>query len=191
MTIVVANPNMHGASPLWQDCVCRRAPGADHYENDEKSEVIRELHLKIQELKDRIGELEAASLVPSGQAEELIALTEDLEEGQRQLKADQELIAEQMRDLELEVSRERAELARRRNELQRMQQEFRRELEAASREAELRDRLEPFLHQNQSLAEVWCEAGTAPSPSAAGGRPNTDTPLPKNRGLFRRWFGAS
>src|SRR5207244_8585138 len=82
------------------------------YENllDEKSEVIRELHQRIQELQDR----------PAGETpreEELLALSEELDCERRQLKDDEEALMKQMRDMEVQMSRERAEFARQRNEL--------------------------------------------------------------------------
>src|SRR5262249_41229375 len=74
---------------------------------DEKSDVIRELHRKLQEIQ-------AGPERPSGVApreEELLALHDELERERRQLKDDEEALMAQMRDMELTMSRERAELA--------------------------------------------------------------------------------
>jgi paraquat-inducible protein B len=192
MTIVVANPDMQGANPIEQEAACQLLVTAGDYEKllEEKTEVIRELHLQIQELKTRIEELEGGPPISHGEAAELIALTEELEEGQRQLKADQEMLTGQMREMEIQMSRERAEFARQRSELQRLQQQIHHELEVASREAELRDRLKPFLRHHQSLTHRAADAGTTAVPSVTNGRANTNTPLPKERGLLRWVFGA-
>ena len=80
---------------------------------EEKSEVIRELHRKLQEHHDR-----PAGATP--REEELLALSEELERERQQLKEDEESLMQQMRDMEVQMSRERAEMARQRSELQRL-----------------------------------------------------------------------
>jgi hypothetical protein len=111
---------------------------------DEKSDIIRELHVKLQEQPAR-----PPAATP--REEELLALSEELEQERNQLKEDEEALTLQMREMELQMSRERAELARQRNELQRLHSEIKHELETASREAELRDRLQPLQRRQQEL----------------------------------------
>jgi hypothetical protein len=97
-----------------------------------------------------------------------------------------------MREMEVQMSRERAELARQRNELQRLHSEIRHELELASRHAALRDRLEPLQRRHQEMlhrkgSEPSREAGAAGPDSAASG---TQPASPKGQtGLLQRLFG--
>jgi chromosome segregation ATPase len=155
---------------------------------DEKSDVIRELHRKLQETQ-------ATPERPSGVApreEELLALHDELERERRQLKDDEESLMGQMRDMELQMSRERAELARQRNELQRLHTEIRHELELAARDATLRDRLAPLQRRAQ---EAINRRGGAPTNnqtqqmSNPGGTPAEEPRKTKESGVFRRLFG--
>lgn len=57
---------------------------------EEKSDVIRELHTKIQQLQSR-------PPVAAPQEEELLALGEELEEARRQLQEDEKALMQQMR----------------------------------------------------------------------------------------------
>jgi chromosome segregation ATPase len=146
---------------------------------EEKSDVIRQLHLKIQELQanpaaaapegadpsiqqeskselidqlqQQVEELQAKPAPATPREEELLALHEELEEERRQLKEDEESLMQQMRQMEVQMSRERAEMARQRSELQRLHNDIRHELELASREAELRDRLQPLQRRHQEM----------------------------------------
>jgi myosin heavy subunit len=152
---------------------------------EEKSEVIRELHTRIQQLQAR-----PPAAVP--QEEELLALGEELEEARRQLQEDEKALMQQMRDMEIQMSRERAELARQRNELQRLHNEIRHELEVATREATLRDRLQPFQRRHQELlhrrgAEPLREGTPPPSPAEIHEAPPAE--IQKTSGFFRRLLG--
>jgi chromosome segregation ATPase len=116
---------------------------------EEKSQIIRDLHVKIQEL-------EARPPVPvTPKEEELIALSEELErercqlqqdrrtleEERKQLAEDEEIMTQQMREMEVQMARERADFARQRSELNRIQDEIRRELENIERNGLLNQRL--------------------------------------------------
>jgi len=137
---------------------------------EEKSEVIRELHLKVQELQSAVpaaapaqaesaatadppatappaterppAERPAAELAATDvSAKEVLDLQRQLEEERRQLKDDEETLMSQMRDMEMALARDRAELARHRAELQRLHNDLNRELENANRDSGLRERL--------------------------------------------------
>ncbi len=154
---------------------------------EEKSEVIRELHAKIQQLQSR-----PTAAVP--QEEELLALGEELEDARRQLQEDEKALMQQMRDMEIQMSRERAELARQRNELQRLHNEIRHELEVASREATLRDRLQPFQRRHQELlhrkgAEPPREGAPAPAPPPEVLQEAPSQSATKSSGFLRRFLG--
>jgi hypothetical protein len=57
----------------------------------------------------------------------------------------------QVREMEIQMSRERADLARQRNELQRFHNELKQQLEIASRDAALRERLAPLYRLQEDL----------------------------------------
>jgi hypothetical protein len=150
---------------------------------EEKSEVIRELHQKLQESQNR----------PAAEApheEELLALSEELERDRKQLKEDEEALMAQMRQMEVQMARERAELGRQRNELQQLHNEIRHELTRASREAELRTRMQPFQRRHQDMT---------PRRSGEAAPANSEEQIPmdscnqphksKDSGIFRRLFG--
>jgi hypothetical protein len=150
---------------------------------EEKSEVIRNLHTKIQALESR-----PPTEVPEEQ--ELLALSEELERERKQLREDEETLMQQMREMEIQMARERAELARQRNDLQRLHNEIQHELEVASRQAELRDRLQPFQRKHQELvrrkgAEPDRAAPAPEAESASGAEPVRG----RDSGFLRRLFG--
>lgn len=168
---------------------------------EEKSEVIRTLHQKLQELESRPA---AAPLIP--REEELLALSDELErercqlqqerrqleEELMQLKEDEEALMKQMREMEVQMSRERAELARQRNELQRLNADIRHELELAQRDAMLRERLMPLQRRHQ---EMMTRKGSSPNTTFAQEAQTPATPQPPNSqegrsdpGLLRRIF---
>jgi chromosome segregation ATPase len=150
---------------------------------DEKSDIIRELHVKLQEQPAR-----APAATP--REEELIALGEELERERKQLREDEEALTAQMREMELQMSKERAELARQRNEVQRLHNEIKHELELASREASLRDRLQPLQRRQQDLMHrKGAEPSRAPAAEAPATAPAEPTPASEpKKGLFR-WLG--
>lgn len=145
---------------------------------EEKSEVIRGLHLKLQEAK----EPPAARAADPSAIEEVARMKRELEEDRRQLQEDEEALMQQMREMELAMSRERAEMARQRNEMQRLQAELNHEVEHSSRDSGLRERLQALQRHPH---EPPAQAARPPSVSQP-------TPPPKGgSGLFRRMFGGS
>jgi hypothetical protein len=145
---------------------------------EEKSEVIRSLHLKLQEAQEGGRRLPNE---PVPREEEIFRLKEELDAHRQQLQDDEESLMAQMRQMELSLSRDRAELARQRQELQRLQADVNREIELASRDPGLRERL-MSLRRPQDPARK--ETPSAP-PSAPGAAKGTA----RNSGIFRRLFG--
>src|SRR5215831_15958535 len=124
---------------------------------EEKSELIRTLHRKVQALEQALATREEVKdekrpAGPPPREEELMMLSEELERERRQLKEDEEALMEQMREMEVQMARERAEMARQRTELQRLQNDLRHELELAARDATLRERLAPLQRRHQDIA---------------------------------------
>jgi hypothetical protein len=168
----------------------------DHAEQDqefarlleEKTDVIRELHLKIQELQASSASQNHQPPADIHQEADLVALNEELERERIQLREDEEALMHQMRALEVQMSRERAELARQRADIERLHIQVQHEIEAANKEAAMRERLLPLMRQNQTILRH----GSA-SPQRAAKEPEsqpTHTPGATNSGLFRRLFGA-
>jgi hypothetical protein len=163
---------------------------------EEKSEIIRSLHLKVQELGER------AALPPVPQEDELRAMSEDLErersqlqqerrdleELRRQLMQDEQTMTQQMREMEVQMARERADMARQRNELQRLQDDINREIERLVRDNGLNERLGQLRQRAQ---DIGARKGGPPAPAAPpAAEPKKDEPAPpKDNSLFRRLFG--
>jgi hypothetical protein len=168
---------------------------AKEYESllEEKSELIRNLHRKVQALEQQLAARKAEptpepKTAPLPREEELMTLSEELERERRQLKEDEEALMEQMREMEVQMARERAEMARQRNELQRLQNDLHHELELAARDATLRERLAPLQRRHQ---DVVVRKGAAPGSTQqqAQQQPAAQLPEKKKSGLFRRLFG--
>ena len=163
---------------------------------EEKSEVIRNLHQKNQELREAAASAPGAGRggpVDPAQHQDLAALKRELAEARAQLEEDEGALEQQMRQMEMAMSRERAELARQRTELQRLHNDLRHEMEQAARDAELKERLQPLQRRQAevttrrvpSLVEI-----NVPTPEA----PKADHPpggakKQANSGIFRRIFG--
>ena len=151
---------------------------------EEKSEVIRSLHLRIQELQD----------APAGPAEadmgESHLLQTEMAEQRRQLAEDEESLMQQMRQMEMAMSKDRAELARQRNEIQRLHNELNHEIEIASRDPGLRERLVALqrlqgeIGRKQSAGPPAATKQSTPAAAAAPAAPKKE-----NSGLLRRIFG--
>jgi len=164
---------------------------------EEKSELIRNLHRKVQALEQELNvnqevpeEKKASGPLP--REEELMMLSEELERERRQLKEDEEALMEQMREMEVQMARERAEMARQRTELQRLQTDLRHELELAARDATLRERLAPLQRRHQDIITRRGAAPGAVSSQPAPQQQPAPAPEPEKRkrsGLFRRLFG--
>ncbi|HYT95608.1 MAG TPA: hypothetical protein VEL76_43210 [Gemmataceae bacterium] len=154
---------------------------------EEKSEVIRSLHQKIQELRESAvpapAQPEERSSSPMDPAahEDLLMMKRRLEEDRAQLEEDEEALEQQMRQMEMVMSKERAEMARQRAELQRLHNDLRHEMELAARDAALRERLQPLQRRQQ---EVSGRKGNASE--SAGSEP----PRKNTSGIFRRFFGT-
>ncbi len=124
---------------------------------DEKNEMIRQLHMRVQELE------QIASKPPTPKEEELIAMSEELErercqlqqdrkkvdEEMQQLRDDSDVMNQEMRQMEVQMARERADLARQRAELQRLSEEVRHELERAEKDHGLSDRLKQLSQRHK------------------------------------------
>jgi len=150
---------------------------------EEKSEVIRTLHQKVRELQDRPAPRPASAAhieVPDGDA--LLRLKEELDEQRRQLQEDEEAMTSQLRDMEMALSRDRADLARQRQELTRLKADLEREIEQAARDPGLRERL-------MSLRRPADRPGSNPSVAAPARAAAPAEPQKKgSSGIFRRFF---
>jgi hypothetical protein len=153
---------------------------------EEKSEVIRGLHQKIQEAQQAQESAIGVESAPAGgascsgtrlgQAEEILRLKRELEQQRRQLEQDEQDMMAQMRQMEMTMAKERAGLARQQQEVQRLQADLAREIENSSRDPELRERLHSLRRAQESK----------PAPAAVKtAQPNGQA----NSGFFRRIFG--
>jgi DNA repair exonuclease SbcCD ATPase subunit len=151
---------------------------------EEKSEVIRTLHLRIRELQERPAAAAPAAAAIRAEdlpdAEELMRVKEEIEDQRRQLQEDEEAMVTQLREMEMALSRDRAELARQRQEVQRLQTELAREIEMAGRDPTLRDRLNTLRRSDKPAGGSKPE--TKPAPSAPAEEK-------KQSGIFKRFFG--
>ncbi len=151
---------------------------------EEKSEVIRSLHLKMQHLQEN-GPDAASATLQSGNAPHL---KQELEEQRRQLEQDEEALMQQMRQMEMAMSKDRAELARQRHELQRMHNELNREIEMAGRDPGLRERLLALQRRTMAPSSATTSAPeTAPPPKKAAATPVSAKK--QSSGLLHRLFG--
>ena len=159
---------------------------------EEKSEVIRSLHQRIQELQEAQESAIGGSAPSSsstnisgsrlGQAEEILRLKGDMEEQRLQLEQDEEEMMEQMRQMEMAMAKERAELARQRQEMQRLQADLAREIENSARAPELRERLQTLRRipdPRQTPAPIALNGVAKPAPAKEQ----------QSSGLLRRIFG--
>jgi hypothetical protein len=160
---------------------------------EEKSEVIRSLHAKIQELQEGGGGTGSADPAPATNDSSVQRLHKELADQRRQLEEDEETLMKQMREMEMAMSRDRAELARQRMEIQRLHNELNREIELASRDPQLRERLLAF--QRLQAEFTGRKPATSPStssaiaPAAAAPDVEASAGPKKSDGLLRRIFG--
>lgn len=168
---------------------------------EEKSEVIRSQHLKLQEGQN--GSLHGshhgtpAPRPSAGGAvvkeDELLQLKEELERERSQLREDEEAMTLQMRQMEMAMAKERAELARQRNELQRLHQDITHEIETSARDSGLRERLQALQRRQHDTS---ARKSAAPAKASAPSKPAPEkeaAPAPetkKSSGFFRRLFGG-
>jgi myosin heavy subunit len=146
---------------------------------EEKSEVIRELHLKVQELQ------EGGSTASPTDRGDIARMKKDMEEQRRQLEDDEEALMQQMRQMEMAMSKDRAELARQRNEIQHLHNQLNREIEHTSRDPGLRERLVAL----QRLQGEVSGRKQATAPAAASAPLAAPASAKKTSGLLRRIFG--
>ncbi|MBV9463897.1 MAG: hypothetical protein JO317_06675 [Verrucomicrobiae bacterium] len=110
---------------------------------EEKSEVIRSLHQKVQELQENAGPRDNGSTGANmGQAEEILRLKREMDEQRRQLDQDEADMMEQLRKMEMTMAKERAEMSRQRQEISRLQADLAHEIEQTSRDPALKERLQ-------------------------------------------------
>jgi chromosome segregation ATPase len=171
---------------LFETSVAENQPWSERQQEyeallEEKSEVIRALHQKIRDLQER-----PAPTPNTGEVavpDELLQLKDQLDDQRRQLQEDEEAMVTQLREMEMSLSRDRAELARQRQEVQRLQADLAREIELASRDPGLRERLMALRRGN--------DTGKAPARPTSNGTPMPAIPTAgekKASGLFKRFF---
>ncbi|MCI0642077.1 MAG: hypothetical protein L0Y72_10780 [Gemmataceae bacterium] len=166
---------------------------------EEKSEVIRTLHLKLQE---KHVEKPPAEPPVSEEVAKAAALDKEVQRLRRELQAQKEQLAEdeeslmaQMRQMEVSMAKDRAELARQRNDILRLQSEFNHEMEMASRDPGLRERLANLQRRHK---DTGAHRRPALPPAAADAKapppvPQPQPPAPKkpqSSGLIKRLFGG-
>lgn len=172
---------------------------------EEKSEVIRALHLELQGMREQMSGQEdgmprnrAANKGNSAHVQsELLALKAELEEQRIQLEADEQAVMEQMRQMELSMSKERVELARQRSELQRLHQDLQHEIEQSQKDGGLRERL-MAMQQRRPQELVPTPAQNPQKPPARRALPTQAAltepdaegkPSRPSSGFIRRLFG--
>lgn len=165
---------------------------------EEKSEVIRNLHIRMQELEKYAA---AGPPVVVPKEEELLGLSDELdrercqieqdrkqlEEDRRQLREDEDSMMKQMREMEIGMAKERAELHRKGIELQRLQAEIRHEIEQAQRDSTLNERLRMLQRKSQDAGGKG--GGELPPSDAPPPTPSQQPSGRKESGVFRRFFG--
>ncbi len=163
---------------------------------DEKTETIRALHMRNQELQEKLrGGADGMT------REQLDARQQELDILEERLRADEESLSSQGREMEMAMAKERADLARQRGDLQRLQADVHREVELAARDPGLRERLMSLQRRPDgrprsahSLANIDLSGSASPMP---GRRPGTmpaidaaaETDDAQKPGLLRRLFG--
>ncbi len=168
---------------------------------EEKSETIRQLHQELQNAHSIVAEMEAQvnevvqQRPPTGPApreEELLALSEELENERRQLQEDEQTLMQQMREMEVSMARERAEMARQRNDLNRLQSDIRHELERLEKSGAAVRKMEELKRQ---FADATNRRGLAASSSVnhAAAQPQApqQAPRPPPRKIAASWAGCS
>jgi hypothetical protein len=150
---------------------------------EEKSEIIRGLHLRLHELQGSAGSL--SDVAAHNQTH---SLKKQLEEEIAQVKRDEDELMTRMQQMEKAMSKDRAELTRQRNEIQRLHQELNQEIETASVDPGLRERLGTL----EVLQGKVSDHKPSASPSLHSNRPAVapaePTPGKQGSGLLRRIF---
>ena len=170
---------------------------------EEKSETIRQLHQELQNAALDCGRdggpgqrgcATTAAGWPAPREEELLALSEELENERRQLQEDEQTLMQQMREMEVSMARERAEMARQRNDLNRLQSDIRHELERLEKSGAAVRKMEELKRQ---FADATNRRGLAASSSVnhAAAQPQTPQQAPapapkKDSSIMGRLFGG-
>lgn len=139
-----------------------------HFESqlEDKSEEIRMLYIRIQELErehggggggapsGRVDDDERSALLEELQREEqqLAESKQTLEDERRQIREDEEDLMRRMREMELQTAKSRAELVRTRNELQVLHNEVRAELEQAQQTGANVERVRSLQRNHQEIS---------------------------------------
>jgi chromosome segregation ATPase len=166
---------------------------------EEKSDMIRQLHQQLHDAQTVVADLEGQIQSPQHRSrtgplpreEELLALSEELEQERRQLQEDEQTLMEQMRTMEVTMAKERADMARQRNDLQRLQSEIRHEIERLERNGALQSKIDNLKGK---LTDASTRRGLAPSSSGTSAQQQSAQPPPlpekkKENSLFGRLFG--
>lgn len=133
---------------------------------EEKSEQIRMLNLRLQELQKAAEEAGTGGEPVEEPSEELITMYEELErersqleqerqrldEERRKLHEDEEELERKMQEMELQTAKGRADLVRQRNELQQMHSEVRRELDQAQKAGAGGENFQGLQQRHQKLS---------------------------------------
>lgn len=155
---------------------------------EEKSEVIRTLHLRIHELEEERNARPAPSADDDhAEVSEAMRLKQELENQRHLLRQDEDDVMAQLRQMEMTMAKERAEMARQRQEINRLQTEVMREIEMASRDPGLRERLQ-HLREGSRATPAPTQTPIAALPSEA--IPAASAPERKSSSFFRRMFGS-
>ena len=166
---------------------------------EEKTEVIRLLHLQLEEAQASLREQANQPAVRNGPApreDDLLSLSEELERERRQIQEDEATLMEQHRQMEMGMSRERAEMARQRNDLQRLFGEIRHELERLERNGALQSKMEDLKAKLQDVSTRRGAAPGAARPQSSAALPIVGSQAPaaqpgqSRSGLISRLFGG-
>jgi hypothetical protein len=168
------------------------------YENmlEEKSELIRQLHVKLNEIPKRNSDL------PS--EEELVALHQELQRERQEFEQERSDMENQFKQMEISLAKERADIARQRSEANRLQSEIKRQIEMLEREAKTKDSNAVRSLRDEVLGRK--PSGQTGRPTPPSGTAQTPTqPLPSlqdrkapegeggsgRKSLFGRLFGGN
>ncbi len=155
---------------------------------EEKSEVIRSLHQKIQVMQEG-GAAPGPAQTKQANLGDAQRLQKELEEQRHQLEEDEAVVMQQLREMEMAMSRDRAELARQRNEIQRLHADLNREIEIAARDPALRDRLIALQRLQGEVVGRKFSPQTPAAKSSVEAAPAAQKQSVSSSGLFRRIFG--
>lgn len=143
---------------------------------DENSETIRILNMRLQELRNNSAPPPSETLSEED-ARDYVNMQREMEDLREQIQEDEESLLAQMREMEMTLSRERADLGRQRQELQRHQEQLNRRLDQGNRNADLNEQLKNVRRTSETMAKP---ATLTPPDGTNTNRRNT---------IIRRIFG--